>query len=67
MNATTTQSNDKTQTPLTRDEVKQMLRDAAFVLQMTRRVRAEMEASKPESNRKNRLRKAPEVTTGLGV
>ena len=37
MTATTTQTANKTQTPMSRDEVKRMLRDAAFVLQMTAR------------------------------
>ena len=31
------------QTPLTRDEVKRMLRDAAYVLHLTRRVKAEID------------------------
>ena len=37
MTATITQIANKPQTPMSRDEVKRMLRDAAFVLQMTER------------------------------
>ena len=48
--------------PMTRDEVKKMLRDAAFVLQMTRRVKAEILATpvgiaqdgKPQRRRRRR-------------
>ena len=67
MTATTTQAANKTQTPLTRDEVKQMLRDAAFVLHLTRRVRAEIEAERPEAARKNTNPRRPELAAGLGV
>ena len=63
---TTTQIADKTCTPLTRDEVKRMLRDAAFVLQMTERVRSEIEAERPETARK-RTNPRPELAAGLGV
>jgi hypothetical protein len=66
MTATTTQTTNKTQTPLTRDEVKQMLRDAAFVLKMTQRVRDEMEAERPEAVRQ-RTNPRPELAAGLGV
>jgi hypothetical protein len=58
---------EKAHTPMTRDEVKKMLRDAAFVLQMTRRVKAEMLADRPEAEKKAAGRKTPEMTTGLGV
>jgi hypothetical protein len=58
---------EKAQTPMTRDEVKQMLRDAAFVLQMTRRVKAEMLADRPESAKKAAGRKTSEMAAGLGV
>jgi len=67
MTATTTQAADKTQTPMTRDEVKKMLRDAAFVLHMTRRVRAEIEAEWPEAARKSANPRRQEVAAGLGV
>ena len=50
MTATTYPSSPKQpETPLTRDEVKRMLRDAAFVLHLTRRVKAEMIAERPEA------------------
>jgi hypothetical protein len=61
-----TQTTDKTQTPLSRDEVKKMLRDAAFVLQMTRRVKAEMVAERAEAGNPA-TRKPQEVAAGLGV
>ena len=67
MTATTTQTADKTQTPLTREEVQQMLRDAAFVLHLTRRVRAEIEAERPESARKHPHQRQSEMAAGLGV
>ena len=66
MTATTTQTANKTQNPMSRDEVKQMLRDAAFVLQMTQRVRNEIEAERPEATRK-RTTPRPELAAGLGV
>lgn len=53
-------------TPMTRDEVKQMLRDAAFVLQMTQRVKAEMMTDRPETAKRANPN-APEVAAGLGV
>jgi hypothetical protein len=62
----TTETTNTTHTPLTRDEVKRMLRDAAFVLQMTRRVRTEMVAERPEAG-KAPARRTPEMTAGLGV
>ncbi|MCE9563874.1 MAG: hypothetical protein K8U57_17670 [Planctomycetes bacterium] len=52
--------------PMTRDEVKKMLRDAAFVLQMTRRVKAEILANRPEST-KTGSRSDAELAAGLGV
>ena len=55
-----------TQTPMTRDEVKRMLRDAAFVLQLTRRVKAEILADRPEA-KKTSPRKTPEMAAGLVV
>jgi hypothetical protein len=62
----TTHVADKTQTPLTREEVKRMLRDAAFVLHMTRRVKAEMLAERPETG-KPAAPRAAEMAAGLGV
>lgn len=67
MTATATQTADKAHTPMTRDEVKRMLRDAAFVLHMTRRVRAEIEAERPEAARKNTNPRRAEMAAGLGV
>jgi hypothetical protein len=58
---------EKAVTPMSRDEVKKMLRDAAFVLQMTRRVKAEMLAERPEAAKKAAARKTSEMTAGLGV
>lgn len=52
--------------PMTRDEVKKMLRDAAFVLQMTRRVKAEILAARPEAT-KGAGEKSAELAAGLGV
>ncbi|MBA4190975.1 MAG: hypothetical protein C0467_23565 [Planctomycetaceae bacterium] len=52
--------------PMSRDEVKKMLRDAAFVLQMTRRVKAEILGAEPETT-KNAGRKVPDLAAGLGV
>ncbi|WP_439626565.1 hypothetical protein [Gemmata sp.] len=50
---------------MTKDEVKKMLRDAAFVLHMTRRVKAEILADRPAT--KDTARKVPDLTAGLGV
>lgn len=56
----------KAVTPMSREEVRKMLRDAAFVLQMTSRVKAEILASRPQTA-KGTTASAPEVVTGLGV
>ena len=56
-----------TEAPLSRDEVKRMLRDAAFVLHMTRRVKDEMMADRPENANKTAPRKPPEMAAGLVV
>ena len=53
--------------PLTRDEVKRMLRDAAFVLHMTRRVKAEILADRPETANRDAGGKSPEMAAGLVV
>jgi hypothetical protein len=58
---------ETTDTPLTRDEVKRMLRDAAFVLHLTRRVKAEIMADRPESADKSSPRKNPDMAAGLVV
>ena len=63
----TAHATDKTQVPLTRDEVKKMLRDAAFVLHMTRRVKAEMLAERPEAAGMPAPPRRPELAAGLGV
>jgi hypothetical protein len=65
--AKTAATSTTTDTPLTRDEVKRMLRDAAFVLHMTRRVKAEMMADRPENADKTSPRKTPELAAGLVV
>ena len=44
----------------------QLLRDLAFVLRMTRRVKGELLADRPEAAKKA-ARKAPELAAGLGV
>ena len=67
MTATFSHSADKTQTPLTRDEVKRMLRDAAYVLHLTRRVKAEIMAERPEAARKSASSCRSELAAGLGV
>jgi hypothetical protein len=66
-NMNTTQTTDKAQTPMTREEVKKLLRDAAFVLHMTRRVKAEMMAARPETMKAVERKKSQEMTAGLGV
>ena len=67
MTATVPQTCDKNQTPMSRDEVKKMLHDAAFVLHLTRRVKAEIIAERPEAARKNTNPRRPEMGAGLGV
>jgi hypothetical protein len=57
---------EQTLAPMTREEVKKMLRDAAFVLRMTARVKAEIVAARPETA-KGGPRTAPELPAGLGV
>jgi hypothetical protein len=56
----------KAVTPMSREEVRKMLRDAAFVLHMTRRVKAEILASRPEAT-KSTVTNSPETPAGLGV
>ncbi|MFO0822767.1 MAG: hypothetical protein U0792_06545 [Gemmataceae bacterium] len=55
------------QTPMTKDEVKKLLLDAAFVLHMTRRVKAEILAARPQQTPKITVRRDLEVDAGLGV
>jgi hypothetical protein len=64
---TATLSRDKILTPLTRDEVKRMLRDAAYVLHLTRRVKAEILAERPEAAHHLPHSRRPEMAAGLGV
>lgn len=71
MTPTTTAANvaAATQTPaapMSRDEVKRMLRDAAFVLHLTRRVKAEIMADRPEAPKVTAGNPA-EMPAGLGV
>ncbi len=64
---TTNNANTPTKpSPMTRDEVKKMLRDAAFVLQMTRRVKAEILAERPQSSKPETCNMS-ELAAGLGV
>jgi len=51
---------------MTRDGVKKMLRDAAFVLRMTRRVKAEVLAERVELT-KPVTQSVGEIPAGLGV
>ena len=66
MTATLNQACNKPQNPMSRDEVKKMLRDAAFVLHLTQRVKAEIIAERPEAARKMG-KPRPELAAGLGV
>jgi len=66
MTASTASTANTAETPMSRDEVKKMLRDAAFVLQMTRRVKAEIVADRAETA-KTAAAKGQEITSGLGV
>jgi len=66
MTASTANTANTAETPMSRDEVKKMLRDAAFVLQMTRRVKAEIVADRAETA-KTAAAKGQEITSGLGV
>lgn len=63
----TIQPTKTAKTPLTREAVQQMLRDAAFVLHLTRRVKAQIIAERPEKAVNGSERKNPELTAGLGV
>ena len=54
-------------TPMTAEAVRQMLRDAAFVLHMTRRVKAQIVAERPEAAGEGNGNKNPELAAGLGV
>ncbi len=64
--ANATETAPAANTPMTRDEVKAMLRDAAFVLRMTARVKAEIVAERPVAT-KTTSRKTSELPAGLGV
>ncbi|HSQ58352.1 MAG TPA: hypothetical protein VLM40_21710 [Gemmata sp.] len=63
----TTNNTRLADTPMTREEVKRMLRDAAFVLHMTRRVKAEIMAERPELANRHARGKNQEMTAGLVV
>jgi hypothetical protein len=64
---TATLSRPTPATPMTRDEVKRMLRDAAYVLHLTRRVKAEIVAERPEAARTRSTATRTEMAAGLGV
>jgi hypothetical protein len=51
---------------MTRAEVRKMLRDAAFVLRVTARLKAEILAGRPETAKVCRAA-TPELPAGLGV
>jgi hypothetical protein len=55
------------QSPMSAEDVKRMLRDAAFVLHMTRRVKAQIVAERPEAAGSGKSGKNPELAAGLGV
>jgi hypothetical protein len=57
---------EKARTPMTRAEVRKMLRDAAFVLRVTARLKAEILAGRPETAKVCRAA-TPELPAGLGV
>lgn len=67
MTAAATLPTEKIATPLSREEVKRMLRDAAYVLHLTRRVKAEIIAERPEAARSCGAPRRPEMAAGLGV
>jgi hypothetical protein len=67
MTATATLPRDRFATPLTREEVKKMLRDAAYVLHLTRRVKAEIVAELPEAACSAAAHRRHEMAAGLGV
>jgi hypothetical protein len=67
MTATISLPCEPTVKPLTRDEVKKMLRDAAYVLHLTRRVKAEIVAERPEAARRSDASRRLEMAAGLGV
>ena len=69
MTAMLTQTTSQPASPMSRDEVKRMLQDAAYVLHLTRRVKDEIIAERPEAKqRSSRARRRPELAAaGLGV
>jgi len=67
MSATLTRTCDRTESPMSRDQVKKMLHDAAFVLHLTRRVKAEIVAERPDPARIPNHPRRPEMSAGLGV
>jgi hypothetical protein len=65
MTPTTTTTRTAEKTAL-RSDAEQLLRDAAFVLRLTRKVKAEIMAERPEAGVTSGNR-APEMAAGLGV
>ena len=65
MTAITKPARTAKKTPVT-SEAEQLLRDAAFVLRMTRKVKMEILSERPETARVAAAR-APEMASGLGV
>jgi hypothetical protein len=55
------------QSPLTREAVQRMLRDAAYVLHLTRRVKAQILADRPVHSGLNKSSDPSELFTGLGA
>ena len=56
-----------THSPMSREAVQRMLRDAAFVLHMTRRVKDQIMAERPEKAGDDSETKNRELAAGLGV
>ena len=66
MTATSIPTSNKT--PLTAaTKPKKMLRDAAYVLHLTRRVKAEILAERPEAARASASSRRMDLAAGLGV
>lgn len=63
----TTHTTPTAHTPLTREAVQRMLRDAAFVLHVTRRVKAQIMAERPEKAQDACESTNTELAAGLGV
>ncbi len=66
LSAPTSTTPEKAPTPMSRADVRKMLRDAAFVLRVTARLKAEIVAGRPETA-KACPGATPELPAGLGV